>query len=131
MDEEKEEEDDDKEDITGKLLSEDLEDNEDLLLEDTDPIDRSAFQEATDYFLNGVSKSSSLKEMYTSKEKIVDSDDVSGLDDALAKMILAVSDNLWNLPKKIIKGKSNVKSSTKGKKFYESMIVEDDDDDGW
>ena len=114
------------EDTTSDILSKEVEDNDDWRLRDTDPVDRSIFEEATEYFLKGDNrKSNPIREMYSSKEKIVDMDEVKGVDDALAKMILAISDNMFNIPALFKRVKSN------GKKLKNSMRVEDDEDEEW
>lgn len=118
-------------DETDSLLLDDLMDEEDRYFDDTDPIERSAFEEATNYFLTGKSSvygKDDLSKLYKSKEKIVQSDDVSNADDAVAKMVLAVADGIIKLPK--ITGNLFRKAKTSGRKMRENMIVEDDDDNG-
>lgn len=115
-------------DETDSLLLDDLMDEEDRYFDDTDPIERSAFEEATNYFLTGKSSvygKDDLSKLYKSKEKIVQSDDVSNADDAVAKMVLAVADGLIKLPK--LTGSLFRKAKTSGRKMRENMIVEDDD----
>ena len=118
-------------DETDSLLAEDLMDEDESYFDDTDPVERSAFEEATNYFLTGKSDvyaKDDLRRLYKSKEKIVDSEDVSDTDDAVAKMILAVADGIIRLPK--ITGSLFRKAKTGGRKMRENMIVEDDDDNG-
>lgn len=118
-------------DETDSLLLDDLMDEEDRYFDDTDPIERSAFEEATNYFLTGKSSvygKDDLSKLYKSKEKIVQSDDVSNADDAVAKMVLAVADGIIKLPK--LTGTLFRKAKTSGRKMRENMIVEDDDDNG-
>ena len=118
-------------DETDSLLLDDLMDEEDRYFDDTDPIERSAFEEATNYFLTGKSSvygKDDLSKLYKSKEKIVQSDDVSNADDAVAKMVLAVADGIIKLPK--LTGTLFRKTKTSGRKMRENMIVEDDDDNG-
>lgn len=101
--------------------------------EDTEPTDGSLFREATDYFLNGgkrINRNESkenLKELYKSKERMVNDPNFSNADDNFAKFILAIGDGALNLPNitadlfKKIKGGS--------KKMYDNMVVEDDNDE--
>ena len=118
-------------DDTDSLLAADLMDEDESYFDDTDPVERSAFEEATNYFLTGKSDAydkDDLRRLYKSKEKIVDSEDVSDSDDAVAKMVLAVADSIIRLPK--ITGSLFRKAKTGGRKMRENMIVEDDDDNG-
>ena len=118
-------------DNTGRVLSKELEDEDDRLLRDTDPIERNLFEETANYFLTGKSEvygKDDLRTLYKSKEKIVDSDDVSSTDDAVAKMVLAMTDGLLNLPR--VTGRLFKKAKNSGRKMRENMIVEDEDDDG-
>ena len=120
----------DREDTTGYELEEDLRDEDDRLLRDTDPREQNAFEEATNYFLTGKSQSysdDSLKKLYKSKEKIVKAEGVNDTDDGLAKMVLALSDGLMNLPH--LTGGLFRKAKKNGKKMRETMIVEDDEDE--
>ena len=118
-------------DNTGRVLSKELEDDDDRLLRDTDPIERNLFEETANYFLTGKSEvygKDDLRSLYKSKEKIVDSEDVSSTDDAVAKMVLAMTDGLLNLPR--VTGRLFKKAKNSGRKMRENMIVEDEDDDG-
>ena len=122
--------DNDMEDTTGYELEEDLRDEEESLLRDTDPRKQNAFEEAANYFLTGKSQSyndDSLKKLYKSKERIVKAEGVNDTDDGLAKMVLALSDGLINLPH-FTSGLFR-KAKKSGKKMRETMIVEGDEDD--
>ena len=122
--------DNDIEDRTGYELEDDLKDDDELLLRDTDPREQNAFEEATNYFLTGKSQTyneNSLKKLYKSKEKIVKAEGVNDTDDGLAKMVLALSDGLMNLPH--LTGGLFRKAKKGSKKMRETMIVEDDEDD--
>ena len=118
-------------DNTGRVLSRELEDEDDRLLRDTDPIERNMFEETANYFLTGKSEvygKDDLRNLYKSKQKIIDSDDVSSTDDAVAKMVLAMTDGLLNLPR--VTGRLFKKAKNSGRKMRENMIVEDEEDDG-
>ena len=93
----------------------------------TDPI-INQFEDATNYFLTGKHKDSSdLSELYKSKEKIVDIDDVSNLDDSLAKLLLAMGDGVLKMPNMTVKLFKKLKENSK--KLKENMIVGDEDDE--
>lgn len=91
---------DDDRDLTGQVLSEELEDEDDIL-RDTDPVEPRSFKEATDYFLLGRDNKNTneFKELYKTKEKLVKSPLATNSDDAMAKAVLAVTDSLVSLPK--------------------------------
>lgn len=118
-------------DNTGKVLARELEDDEDRLLRDTDPVERNIIEETANYFLTGKSEvygKDDLRSLYKTKQKIIESDDVSSTDDAVAKMVLAMTDGLLNLPR--VTGKLFKKAKNSGRKMRENMIVEDEEDDG-
>lgn len=122
--------DNDMEDTTGVELEEDLIDEDDKYLHDTDPREQNVFEEATNYFLTGKSQSYSddnLRKLYKSKERIVKAEGVSDADDGLAKMVLALSDGLMNLPH-LTSGLFR-KAKKNGKRMRETMIVEEDEED--
>ena len=101
--------------------------------EDIEPTDGSLFREATDYFLNGGKKinrnepKENLKELYKSKERMVNDPNFSNADDNFAKLILAIGDGAMNLPNITADLFKKIKGSSK--KMYDNMVVEDDNDE--
>lgn len=64
---------------------------------------------------------------YKKKEKLVEHKSVNDVDDALAKMILALNDNITKIPK-ATSGLTD-KMRIEGKKIYSNMVVDDEDDE--
>lgn len=101
--------------------------------EDKEPTDGSLFREATDYFLNGGKRinrnepKENLKELYKSKERMVNDPNFSNADDNFAKLILAIGDGAMNLPNITADLFKKIKGSSK--KMYDNMVVEDDNDE--
>ena len=101
--------------------------------EDIEPTDGSLFREATDYFLNGGKRinrnepKENLKELYKSKERMVNDPNFSNADDNFAKLILAIGDGAMNLPNITADLFKKIKGSSK--KMYDNMVVEDDNDE--
>ena len=95
--------------------------------------EKNTFKDATEYFLNGkkvrIGKKNkeNLKELYKKKEKIVDIDEVTDSDDALAKFLLAFGDGIMNLPENT----SNLiqKFRQSSKKMCGGMVVEEEDNE--
>lgn len=67
------------------------------------------------------------EKIYKKKERLVVHDSVTGVDDALAKIILSLNDNITKLPKATVHLVDKVKGESK--KIYSNMKVEDGEDE--
>lgn len=118
------------EDTTDKELAKELSDED--LFEDDDIESKNLFVGATEYFLNGGKKPKSqsgiedLKELARKKERIINSKEVSSVDDTLAKMLLTLGTSVMSLPNAT--GNFFRKLKDGSKKMRETMIVEDEED---
>lgn len=118
------------EDTTDKELAKELSDDD--LFEDDDIESKNLFVGATEYFLNGSKKPKSqsgiedLKELARKKERIINSKEVSSVDDTLAKMLLTLGTSVMSLPNAT--GDFFRKLKDGSKKMRETMIVEDEED---
>lgn len=93
----------------------------------TDPL-INQFEDATNYFLTGKHKDKSdLSELYKRKEKIVDMEEVSTVDDSLAKIILAMGDGVLKMPNMTVNLFKKLKENSK--KIKENMIVGDEENE--
>lgn len=118
------------EDTTDKELAKELSDDD--LFEDDDIESNNLFVGATEYFLNGGKEPKKkkdiedLKKLAHKKERIINSKEVSSVDDTLAKVLLTLGTGVMSLPNATGNFFKRIKESSK--KMRETMIVEDEDD---
>lgn len=133
------------EDNTGDELQQDLDEEVDnnyferMGYEEQQERD-NLIQEATNHFLNSgkqaklqrIEEYNELRRKAKSKEKLVDSDRVTDLDDALAKTILSVGLGILSLPEitsELLRKRDKNRGNRNLEKKRSFMIVEDDEED--
>lgn len=116
-------------DSTGIELEEELSLNDEKI--DDEELGKR-FENETNYFLHGVKRSrnetaNALKEMAKSKEKLVNSKDVSNIDDALAKMLIGTGANILTLPETMGNFVKALKNTSK--KVKDTIVVKEEGED--